>query len=91
MPSRKSVAGDVEPLDFAAADEAVDQLVEVVRGEHDDGLGRELFEAGQPHLVGLRGHAVGFVDDDGFPTAAGHWAEVHAPQQVSCHSSLSAW
>jgi hypothetical protein len=30
MPSRKSVAGGVEPLDFAAADEAVGQLVEVV-------------------------------------------------------------
>jgi len=43
MPSRKSVAGGVEPLDFAAADEAVGQAVEVVRGEHDDRLGRELF------------------------------------------------
>ena len=29
MPSRKSVAGGVEPLDFAAADEAVDRLAEV--------------------------------------------------------------
>jgi len=37
MPSRKSVAGGVEPLDLAAPDEAVGELVEVVlvgtRGE----------------------------------------------------------
>jgi len=39
-------------------------------------------EAVQPHDFGLRSHAVGFVDDDDFPTAAGHRAEVHAPQQV---------
>jgi len=70
MPSRKSVAGGVESLDFAAADEAVGQLVEVVGGEHDDHLGRQLFETVQPHHLGLRGHAVGFVDDDDFPAAA---------------------
>jgi hypothetical protein len=31
MPSRNRVAGGVEPLDFAAADEAVGELVEVVQ------------------------------------------------------------
>jgi len=40
------VAGGVEPLDFAAADDAVGQLVKVVRGEHDDRLGREPFPYG---------------------------------------------
>ena len=82
MPSRNRVAGGVEPLDFAAADEAVGELVEVVGGEDDDGLGGELFEAVEPHDFGLRGHAVGFVDDDDFPAAAAHRAEVHAPQEV---------
>ena len=76
-------AGGVEPLDFAAADEAVSQLVEVVGGEHDDRLGRELFEAVEPHHFGLRSHAVGCVDDDHFPAAAGHRAEVHAPDRSS--------
>ena len=82
MPSRKSVAGGVEPLGLAAADEAVGQLVEVVRGEHDYRLGGQLFEAVQPHDFGLRSHAVGFVDDDDFPAAAAHRPQVHAPQQV---------
>ena len=55
MPSRKNVAGGVESLDFAAADEAVGQLVEVVGGEHDDRLGREPFptKAVQPQDFGL--------------------------------------
>ena len=59
-------------------------LLRVGAGEHDDRLGRQLFatKAVEPHDFGLRGHAVGFVDDDDFPAAAGHRAEVHAPQQV---------
>jgi hypothetical protein len=70
MPSRNRVAGGVEPLDFAAADEAVGELVKVVGGEDDDGFGGKPFEAVEPHDFGLRGHAVGFVHDDDFPAAA---------------------
>lgn len=54
MPSRKYAAGGVEPLDFAAADEAVGRLVEVARGAHGDRLGGKFFEAVQPHDFGLR-------------------------------------
>jgi len=39
-------------------------------------------EAVEPHHFGLPGHAVGFVDDDDLPVAAGHRPQVHAPQQV---------
>jgi len=43
------------------------------------------------HDFGLRGHAVGFVDDDDIPAAAGHRAEVHAPQQVPVEADGSAY
>ena len=39
-------------------------------------------QAVEPHDFGLRGHAVGFVDDDDFPAAAALRAEVHAAEQV---------